>query len=115
MTKALDDLRGVFVSPGSKNEGLTTTSKVLLIPDGISKDLASKAIQSLDLKPIMRDFGIIVAREIANELDAMALRPADFVDLPDLAKTIAKRLAAELAESPEEFAVALSDTLKMRG
>ncbi len=109
----LEDLKSVFGEP--KEEGYTTTAKVLTLPSGVTKDLAAQAIEQLDLSPIMRDFGSVVAREIANELQAMALRPADYVDLPDMPQMVAARVAAELSTAPPEFVQTLMEQLKLRG
>jgi len=113
MTRPLEDLVAVFGTP--KEEGLTTTSRVLNLPSGVTKELASQAIEQMDLEPILRDIGIITAREIANALEAMALRPADYVDLPDMPQMVAALVAGELASAPDEFTKALTDQLKLRG
>lgn len=107
-------LHGVFGAPAPKQES-ANTANVLVIPSGIQKDLATKAIESIDLGPIFRDLGVIVAREIATALEQMALRPADYTELPDLAHHISKRLAEHLQKTPEEFLVSLIETLKMKG
>lgn len=110
---AVEDLQTVFGEPQA--EGYTTTSKVLVLPAGVTKDLATQAIEQLDVGPILRDIGIIVAREIADELQAMALRPADYVDLPDMPQMVAARIGSELAAAPPEFIQALIGQLKLRG
>jgi hypothetical protein len=113
MSTPLERLRGVFPAP--KEEGLSATARVLNLPSGVTKELASQAIEQLDLDPIIRDIGFIVAREIANELEAMALRPADYVDLPDMPQMVAGMVASELAAAPEVFVKALIEQLKLRG
>ena len=91
------------------------TAQVLTLPSGVTKELAQQAIETVDLDPVLRDIGIIVAREIANELDAMALRPADYVGLPDMPQMVAARLAGELAAAPQVFVQALLQSLQSRG
>lgn len=113
MTAAVEDLKTVFGD--LQHEGFTTTSKVLTLPSGVTKDLATQAIEQLDTGPILRDIGVIVAREIADELQAMALRPADYIDLPDMPQLVAARIGSELAAAPPEFIQALLENLKLRG
>lgn len=113
MSSAIEDLKSVFGDPTT--EGLTTTSKVLILPSGVTKDLASQAIEQLDLGIVMRDIGIIMAREIADELIRMALRPADYIDLPEMPQMVAARVGAELSLAPPEFLEALIEGLKARG
>jgi hypothetical protein len=113
VNSAVEDLRLVFGDP--QVEGYTTTGKVMILPSGVTKDLASQAIEQIDLSIVMRDIGMILAREIANELERMALRPADYVDLPDMPQMVAARVAGELAAAPPEFLVALLDHIRLRG
>jgi hypothetical protein len=91
------------------------TGTVLTMPSGVTKELAANAIEALDLEPIMRDIGIIVAREIADVLQTMALRPADYVILPDMPQMVAARIGAELSQAPNPFVRALIEQLKLRG
>lgn len=113
MTSAIEDLQSVFGAP--KEEGYTTTAKVMILPSGVTKDVASQAIEQIDLTTIMRDIGVILAREISDELQRMALRPADYADLPDMPQMVAARVAGELAAAPPEFVTALIDYIKLRG
>ena len=113
MNTPVEDLKAVFGDP--KTEGYTTTAKVMILPAGVTKDLAAQAIEQIDLGPILRDFGVILAREIANELERMALRPADYADLPDMPQMVAARVAGELAAAPPEFIGPLIDNIKLRG
>jgi hypothetical protein len=113
MPTPLEQLRAVF--PASKQEGLTDTAAVMNLPSGVTRELAAQAIDQIDLNRIFRDLGALVAREIADELDAMALRPADYVDLPDLPKLMAGKVSKALASVPETFVVALIEQLKLRG
>lgn len=113
MTKVREELAAILGTP--TNEGYTTTSKVLTLPSGVTKELATQAIEQLDLTQVLKDIGAIVAREIANELEAMNLRPADYVALPDMPQMVASMVAGELASAPEEFVQALIEQLKLRG
>jgi hypothetical protein len=110
---AVDDLKSVFEVP--KTEGYTTTGKVMILPSGVTKDVAAQAIEQIDLEPILRDIGIIVAREIADELQRMGLRPADYVDLPDMGHMVAARVGSEVSLCPPPFLAALMSHLRMRG
>lgn len=113
MPTPLEQLRAVFPAP--KEEGFTSTATVMNLPSGVTRDLAAQAIDYIDLDPILRDLGGLVAREIANELETMALRPADYVDLPDLPKIMATKVARSLSATPEVFVRALIEQLKLRG
>ena len=113
MKSAVEDLKAVFGEP--QEEGYTTTAKVLTLPAGVTRDLASQAIEQLDLSVIMRDIAAVVAREIATELQTMALRPADYTDLPDMPQMVAARVAGELAAAPPEFVQTLIEHIKLRG
>lgn len=108
---SLDTLEEIF----GLDEVKTTTSRVLTAPSGITNGLVTDMLGEFELKPIMRDLGFIVAREIADQIEAMALRPADYAQLPDLAITVAQRLMHALALDDETFATSLVDNLKMRG
>jgi hypothetical protein len=113
MSSPLEYLRAVFPAP--KEENLTATAQVMNLPSGVTRELASQAIDQIDLDLILRDLGALVAREIANELDAMALRPADYAHLPDLPQLMARKVAKALSAVPEVFAAALIEQLKLRG
>lgn len=91
------------------------TGQVLTLPSGVTKELAASAIESIDLEPIFRDVGGIVAREIADVLQTMNLRPADYVDLPDMPQMVAARLGAEISTAPPAFIRSLLEQLKLRG
>jgi hypothetical protein len=113
MTTVREDLAAILGTP--LDEGYTTSAKVLTMPSGVTKELATQAIEQLDLTQVLKDIGVIVAREIANELEAMNLRPADYVALPDMPQMVASMVAGELASAPEEFVQALIEQLKLRG
>jgi hypothetical protein len=96
-------------------ESKTTTGNVLTLPSTVSKDQASHAVGEMDLDAIMHDIGAITARHIADELGKLALRAADYANLPDLDRIIAIKLAKELEHVPESFAKALIEFMKLRG
>lgn len=92
-----------------------TTGQILILPSGVTRELAANAIDALDLEPIFRDIGGIVAREIADVLQTMNLRPADYGDLPDMPQMVAARLGAEISTAPPAFIRSLLEQLKLRG
>lgn len=109
---SLDQLRKVFPPVV---EGSTNAAQLAVLPSQVTMQLAAQAIESLDLTVVLRDIGTIVAREIADTLETMSLRPADYVTLPDLPQMVAAMVAGELAAAPPEFANALIEQLKLRG
>lgn len=114
MSKELiKDLQQVFGQPAE--EAITNTARVMTMPSSISRDLAAKSIEYLDTSKIFRDLGFLAARELSDSLEAMALRPADYADLPDLVQHIASKLSKELSKVPEEFSKALIEQLRLRG
>lgn len=112
MNKALEELRRVL---DDKHENLNSTAKVLTLPSGVTREVASQAIEALNLAPVLRDVGLMLAREISDELERMALRPADYADLPDMPQLVAARLGAELSKAPTEFVEALLEQMRLRG
>lgn len=110
---ARKELEAIF---GAMTETYSSdTARALSMPGGVTKEIAAQAVENLDLAPILRDIGLIVARQIATDLEAMALRPADYVDLPDMPQMVAARLGAELSTAPTDFVAALLEQLKSRG
>lgn len=118
----LDEIRALMgetplpaTAPATVEAFGVDTGKVLVMPSGVTRDLAAQAIADIDTSPIMRDIGVIVARQIATELQQMALRPADYASLPDLPQMVAARLGAELATAPDVFVASLLEQLRLKG
>ena len=111
MASPLKDLSDVF----GVVEVKTTAAKVMTSPSSISKELVTKILSEFPLDNVLRDLGVIVARELANFIEAHALRPADYADLPDLGDVLSERVMQELGKSPEAFTTGLVAQLKLRG
>lgn len=108
MVDVLKDLETVF--------GETIASgTVMIAPSGITIDLVTELLNTFELQPIMKDLGLIAARVLADKIEAMTLRPADYADLPDLATLLSQRLMHELAKDDETFANSLISNLRLRG
>lgn len=108
MVDVLKDLEAVFgesVSSGA----------VMIAPSGITIDLVSELLGTFDLEPIMKDLGLVTARVLADKIESLALRPADYANLPDLATLISQRLMHELAKDDVTFAESLVTNLRLRG
>ena len=109
----LDDLRKILQEP--LGEAYVSTGRVLTLPSGVTTEVAAQTIASMDLTQILKDIGSVAAMQIAQDLEAMALRPADYALLPNLAEMVAQRIAKELAKVPTEFTSALVERMKLRG
>jgi hypothetical protein len=109
-TETITELKKFF------GEAQTTTAHVLTLPSNISRDQAYELVKDVPLEPVLRDLAVCMARAISSELLAMALRPADYADLPDLPLMVIERLIEALAAKPEDaFIKPLIDHLKMSG
>jgi hypothetical protein len=98
---------GMNVAPGG-------TGAVLTRPSKLSMGVAEQAVRGMPLDGVYRDLGAVAARVLADELEARSLRAADYANLPDLPKVVAKRLVGYLLRS-EEFARSFSEHLSARG
>jgi hypothetical protein len=105
------DLEAVF----GVSEVKTSAAKVMTSPSSISKELVTKIMKEFPLDVVFRDLGVACARELANFIQAHALRPADYAELPDLGEMLSERLMQELGKDPQAFTVALIEHLRLRG
>lgn len=108
MVDVLKDLENVFGEAVASGRVMTT-------PSGLTIDLVKDILDKFDLAQIMKDLGLVVAREIADKIESVALRPADYADLPDLSAIVSQRLMHELAKDNETFANSLISNLRNRG
>lgn len=90
------------------------TGAILTRPSKLSLDVAAEAVKTMPLDAVYRDLGAITAQVLADELEGHSLRAADYANLPDLPKVVAKRVVGYLLRS-EEFARAFSEQLAARG
>ncbi len=95
------------VAPGGRGA-------VLIRPSKLSLDVAQQAVRGMPLDGLYRDIGAVAARVLADEMESRSLRPADYADIPELPKVVAKRIVGYLLRS-EEFARSFSDHLTARG
>ena len=93
----------------------TNTAQVLNQPSGLSKEQAATLIKAIQTPKIIRDLAASAAGEIAIEIQAHAMRPADFATLPDLASMVAEKIKADLSSKPDIFEKALIEFLKLKG
>jgi len=109
LRQQLDEIFGASmnVAPGG-------TGAVLTRPSKLSLDVADQVVRRMPLDGLYRDVGAVAARVLADELEQASLRPADYADLPDLPKVVAKRIVGYLLRS-EEFARSFSEYLAARG
>lgn len=90
------------------------TGAVLIRPSKLSFEVAQQTVRAMPLDGLYRDVGASAARVLADELESRSLRPADYANLPDLPKAVAKRIVGYLLRS-EEFARSFSEHLAARG
>lgn len=115
---AVEDLDQIFGSDKPRrvlSELRPVTGDVLVSPSELSRRLVKKIVRELPLNNILQDLGAIVARELADFIDASALRPADYADLPDLGEVLSERVMQELGRDPDAFSEALRNQLRLRG
>jgi hypothetical protein len=91
------------------------TAATLVAPSALSKEVAAKVVAEFDLAPVLRDLAAAAAREVANKLDGVALRPADYAIMAELPDLVSKRIVQQLADDPSTFAKMFADYLQLRG
>lgn len=96
-------------------EGPVSTGVVLTTPSTVQKELAIHAAKECAFRNVQRDLGAVVAREIANEMQAANLRPADYADIVEISTIAQERLVAQLLKDPTEFVRSVAEHLRMRG
>ncbi len=111
----MKDSRDVLKDIFPVEENIFATGAVLTAPTLSMKSVAEETIRSIDFSVVLRDVGIIVAREICTELEGMGLKPSDYVSLEKMPEEVAKRLAKELAKAPSQFVETLLEQMRLRG
>lgn len=109
--QAPKELQGVF----PVTELITDTAKVLNRPSQVSREMVLQAVAVIDWTQALKDIGFVTARELADDLEAMALRPADYAALEDLPQLLAASLSKALKSVPTEFVSSLVEGLRLRG
>ena len=92
------------------------TAQVLTSPSDDDRDDVTSTLKDLSLKTIIRDLAVISANSVADDLHAMALRPADYADMKDLPEKMALMLTKALSGADREyFAEMFRQQLRTRG
>jgi hypothetical protein len=107
----IQDLEAVF----GVSEVKTTTARVMTLPSTLTRELVTKVVQEFPLEAILRDLGTVTARELADYIETLALRPADYAGLPDLGSLVSERIMRALGKDSEVFLEALTTHLRLRG
>lgn len=105
------ELEEIFAPVGAGPAG---TGTVLTSPSSIDGDIAKMVADEMDLDGIYQDFGSVVARRLADELEKRALKPSDYARIPELLDLVTLRVAKNLKLS-EVFARAFLSQLGARG
>ena len=95
-----------------------STLPTVPVPFGASQfdtQMAAEVVADMPTAPVLQDMATIIARHVGTELLARGLRPADYVAIPELAQTVAKAVAAELAKAPDEFQAKFAAELRIQG
>lgn len=106
--KKKDSLTEVF-----HRGSVAPTSKVLTTPSSDLKKQVTTLVRSIPMDKLLREVGVVAARCVAEELEAHALRPADFASL-DLGSVLAARIANKVRKS-DEFADSFRAHMRRRG
>ena len=109
--KALDQLASAL----GLNEGPVSTGVVLTTPGSITRAQAVTLAKDCRIDPLLRDLGALAAAEMANEMSAANLRPADFADHEEIGMILRDRLIKQLLDKPDSFYRALGEHLRARG
>jgi hypothetical protein len=112
MKKLVQQLEDVFGGGGQISPG--GTGAVLVRPSQLSLDIAEQVVEEMPLKEVCWDIGAVVARIVADNLEAQRLRAADYADTPDLSKVMARRIVDKLMKS-EAYSQSFSEHLAKRG
>jgi len=84
---------------------------------GTAQVLNTTLIANVSSDVILRDLAITCAREVSNVLEQHGMRPADYADIPDLAKkmqiVIGRALSSENGKSL--FETKLREYVRLRG
>lgn len=102
----------VFGAPTNVAPG--GTGAVLTRPSKLDMELASKVISVIPIDRILRDLGVVAARELADEFERRGLKPSDYRNLEGVSQKIATMIAKSVTKS-EVFDRALREHLGMRG
>jgi len=93
------------------------TAQVLNTPTETDRKVANTLIANVSSDAILRDLAITCAREVSNVLEQHGMRPADYADIPDLAKkmqiVIGRALSSENGKSL--FETKLREYVRLRG
>jgi len=109
--EAIDELAAVF----GLNEGPIPTGTLLNVPSSISREQAIYLAKNCPIRQVIRDLGALTAREMANEMSAANLRPADFSTHDEIGTILRDRIVKQLLGHPDEFFRALGEHLQARG
>jgi hypothetical protein len=109
LKKQLDEVFG-----GNMNVVPGGTGAVLTRPSYLDMEAVTQAVRVMPLDELYRGFGAVAGKVVADQLEEMNLRPADYANLSDLSRMVAKRVVSYLLRS-EEFARALKESLARRG
>lgn len=113
VSNVLEELKHVF-SPKVFQEAFAT-ALVLNSPTTLTKDMAKDLAGRLNISPVMYRIGTLAAEALADGLESLGLRPADYVQLDEISSVIAGRLSKELKANPEVFMKAFVAQLGLRG
>ncbi len=109
--QVIRDLERVF----DVSEIRTTTGQVMTSPSSISRDTVVKLVKEFPLDTVLRDLGVIAARELASFIEALALRPADYAGVEDIGSIVAERIMQALGRDSESFLGTFTAQLRTRG
>lgn len=83
--------------------GLTTeiTGVVLISPSSIGIKETQKAAREIPLEGSLKNLGVFVANDLADDLETKGHRPANYSDVKDLGKNLRSRIVAALKDEEQ--------------
>ena len=95
--------------------GEATTQQVLTTPTEMDGKRAEVLIEAMPIDLLLRDLGIVAARQVAEVISMAGLRPADFAGIPDIPQALVAKLVEALVMGDDRFFGAFAAQLAARG
>lgn len=105
---AVEELAEILADFGS--------GSVLISPSDLDREAALATVTSMPMDEIIRQFAIMAAQQVANRLEIVPLRPANYAD-PIVAETVLTLLKKQLSgeDGQDYFTKVFLDQLRSRG
>lgn len=98
-----------------KNESALPTGTVLTLPSGLTKGMAQAVVAQISLDSVIKNLATLLAQEVGTHLLVQALRPPDYINMPEIPDELIERLIEALAQKPDAFFITFQQSLKIQG